>query len=203
MLAARCAWKWQAKMARSCRYLRKCCASNATPGIRWRHCNCWARQTNGRDSSGNRPRHGFLLRRFRWKMKTTRKRTTTSPTEGSFPMSTPDAVLPDHERRKYPRYYVNTRLTLAIEDESLKESIGLGEPADISLGGLRVCNLPACPNVRVGDQLGLLLIDQEEALSLRGEVVHHATPDTFGVEFRRVTPNDQQAVGSIIARLYT
>lgn len=118
-------------------------------------------------------------------------------------MSTPDAVLPDHERRKYPRYYVNTRLTLAIEDESLKESIGLGEPADISLGGLRVCNLPACPNVRVGDQLGLLLIDQEEALSLRGEVVHHATPDTFGVEFRRVTPNDQQAVGSIIARLYT
>jgi hypothetical protein len=118
-------------------------------------------------------------------------------------MPTPGAVLPDHERRKYPRYYVNTRLTLAIEDESLKESIGLGEPADISLGGLRVCNLPACPNVRVGDQLGLLLIDQEEALSLRGEVVHHATPDTFGVEFRSVTPNDQRAVGTIIARLYT
>ncbi len=118
-------------------------------------------------------------------------------------MNTPDAVLPDHERRRYPRYYVNTRLTLAIEDESLKESIGLGEPADISLGGLRVCNLPACPNVRVGDQLGLLLIDQEEALALRGEVVHHATPDTFGVEFRRVTPNDQRAVGGIIARLYS
>ncbi|MFN2533598.1 MAG: PilZ domain-containing protein, partial [Pyrinomonadaceae bacterium] len=123
--------------------------------------------------------------------------------KGVSPMPTPGAVLPDHERRKYPRYYVNTRLTLAIEDESLKESIGLGEPADISLGGLRVCNLPACPNVRVGDQLGLLLIDQEEALSLRGEVVHHATPDTFGVEFRSVTPNDQRAVGSIIARLYS
>jgi len=118
-------------------------------------------------------------------------------------MPTPGAVLPDHERRRFPRYYVNTRLTLAIEDESLKESIGLGEPADISLGGLRVCNLPACPNVRVGDQLGLLLIDQEEALSLRGEVIHHATPDTFGVEFRSVTPNDQRAVGSIIARFYT
>ncbi len=112
-------------------------------------------------------------------------------------------TLPYDERRKYPRYDVNTRLTLAIEDESLNESIGLGEPGDISLGGLRVCNLPACPNVRVGDQLGLLLIDQEEALSLRGEVVHHATPDTFGVEFRSVTPSDQRAVGSIIARLYT
>jgi len=128
---------------------------------------------------------------------------TTSPTERSFAVKTPDAVLPNHERRKYPRYYVKTRLTLAIEDESLKESIGLGEPADISLGGLRVCNLPACPNVRVGDQLGLLLIDQEEALSLRGEVVHHATPDTFGVEFRSITPNDQRAVRSVIARLYS
>jgi hypothetical protein len=118
-------------------------------------------------------------------------------------MNPPNSIFPNHERRKYPRYYVNTRLTLAIEDESLHESIGLGEPADISLGGLRVCNLPACPNVRVGDQLGLLLIDQEEALSLRGDVVHHATPDTFGVEFRRVTPNEQRAVGSIIARLYS
>lgn len=117
-------------------------------------------------------------------------------------MTTPDMALPDHERRKFPRYYVNARLTLAIEDNSLKESLGLGEPADISLGGLRVCNLPACPNVRVGDQLGLLLVDQEDALTLHGEVVHHATPDSFGVEFRRISPADQLAVGGIIRRLY-
>lgn len=117
-------------------------------------------------------------------------------------MTTPDATLPDHERRKFPRYYVNKRLTLAIEDESLKESIGLGEPSDISLGGLRVCNLPACPNVRVGDQLGLLLVDKEDALSLHAEVVHHATPDTFGVEFRKFSPEDQRAVRGIINRLY-
>ena len=117
-------------------------------------------------------------------------------------MTTPDMALPDHERRKFPRHYVNTRLTLAIEDESLKESLGLGEPSDISLGGLRVCNLPACPNVRVGDQLGLLLVDHEDALSLQGEVVHHATSDTFGVEFRSISPADQLAVGGIIRRLY-
>ena len=117
-------------------------------------------------------------------------------------MSTPDITLPDHERRKFPRYYVNTRLTLAIEDESLRESIGLGEPSDISLGGLRVCNLPACPNVQVGDQLGLLLVDGEDALSLHGEVVHHATPDTFGVEFRSISKAEQLAVGGIIRRLY-
>jgi PilZ domain len=109
---------------------------------------------------------------------------------------------PAFERRKFPRYHVSTRLTLALEDESLKESIGLGEPSDISLGGLRVCNLPACPNVRVGDQLGLLLVDRNDALSLHGEVVHHATPDTFGVEFRGISPAEQVAIGGVIRRLY-
>jgi len=118
-------------------------------------------------------------------------------------MTTPAIALPNHERRKYPRYYVSARLTLAIEDESLQESIGIGEPGDISLGGVRVCNLPACPNVRIGDQLGLLLMDREGALSLHGEVVHHATPDTFGVEFRSISPAEQLAVGGIIARLYS
>ncbi|MDQ2977138.1 MAG: PilZ domain-containing protein [Acidobacteriota bacterium] len=117
-------------------------------------------------------------------------------------MSAIDMKLPDHERRRFPRYHVNTRLTLAVEDESIKESIGLGEPSDISLGGLRVSNLPACPDVRVGDKLGLLLVDQEEALSLHGEVVHHATRDTFGVEFRSISPTEQHAIGGIIARLY-
>jgi hypothetical protein len=109
---------------------------------------------------------------------------------------------PTHDRRRHPRYFVTTRLTLAIEDESLKESIGLGEPGDISLGGVRVRNLPACPNVRVGDQLGLLLIDAEDALSLSGEVVHHATADTFGVRFRELSTTDQHAVVGMIARMH-
>ncbi|MEP6922524.1 MAG: PilZ domain-containing protein [bacterium] len=108
----------------------------------------------------------------------------------------------ERERRKFPRYYVSSRMTLAIEDESLRESIGLGEPDDISLGGVRVRNLPACPNVKVGDRLGLLLMDQQDALSLRGEVVHHASMDTFGVEFRDLTLIDQRAVLDLIKRLY-
>ena len=107
-----------------------------------------------------------------------------------------------HDRRRYPRYYVSSRLTLAIEDESLKESIGIGEPQDLSLGGLRVTNLPACPNVKIGDQLGLLLLDGEDALSLTGEVVHHATADSFGVEFRELSNQDQKAVGEFIGRLH-
>lgn len=109
---------------------------------------------------------------------------------------------PSHDRRKYPRYYVNSRITLAIEDESLNESIGIGEPQDISLGGCRVTNLPSCPNVKIGDQLGLLLLDGEDALSLTGEVVHHSTDDTFGVEFRELSLQDQRAVGEVIERLY-
>jgi hypothetical protein len=106
------------------------------------------------------------------------------------------------DRRRFPRYYVTSRLTLAIEDESLKESIGIGEPRDISLGGVRVTNLPASPHVKVGDQLGMLLIDGDDALSLAGEVVHHATSDTFGVEFRGLTNHDLKAVGEMIGRLH-
>jgi PilZ domain len=113
-----------------------------------------------------------------------------------------DDSLPAHDRRRYPRYYVTSRLTLAIEDESLKESLGIGEPQDISLGGLRVTNLPSCPNVKIGDQLGMLLLDGDDALSLTGEVVHHSTPDTFGVEFRELSNQDQRAVGDLIGRLH-
>src|SRR2546428_747875 len=106
------------------------------------------------------------------------------------------------DRRRYPRYYVNSGLTMAIEDASLKESIGLGEPGDISLGGVRVRNLPACPNVRVGDRLEMLLLDREDALALHGEVVHHGTPDTFGVEFQNLTLSERQGVISMIERMY-
>jgi len=118
-------------------------------------------------------------------------------------MGTPDSNNGNsHERRRFPRYFVSARLTLAIEDESLKESIGIGEPQDISLGGLRVTNLPASPNVRVGDQLGLLLLDGEDALSISAAVVHHATTNTFGVEFRNLSNQDQRAVGEFIGRLH-
>jgi hypothetical protein len=111
--------------------------------------------------------------------------------------------LPTHDRRRYPRYYVSSRVMMAIEDETLSESIGIGEPGDISLGGVRVKNLPACPNVKVGDQLGLLLFDAEDALSLRGAVVHHGTPDTFGVEFHKLTASDQNGVRNLIGRLHS
>jgi|SRR5690349_14869023 len=108
-----------------------------------------------------------------------------------------------HDRRKYPRYYVFSRLMVAIEDETLRESIGIGEPGDISFGGLRVKNLPAGPHVKVGDKLGLLLLDQDDSLSLRGDVVHHGTLDTFGIEFRELTTSQQKAVEEMIGRLHS
>ena len=119
-------------------------------------------------------------------------------------MTIPDT--PDtqpHDRRRYPRYYVFSRLMVAIEDETLKESIGIGEPGDISFGGLRIRNLPAGPHVKVGDKLGLLLLDQDDSLSLSADVVHHGTPDTFGVEFRELTTNQQRAVEEMITRLHS
>jgi hypothetical protein len=105
------------------------------------------------------------------------------------------------ERRRFPRYFVTTGLTLAIEDATLRESIGLGEANDISVGGVRVRNLPASSRVRVGDRLVMLLVDCDEALSLSGAVIHHPTPDTFGVEFNDLSRFDRQAVSEIIGRL--
>jgi c-di-GMP-binding flagellar brake protein YcgR len=107
-----------------------------------------------------------------------------------------------NERRKFPRFPVTERMNLAVEDESVGETIGIGEATDISLGGLRVRYLPKNTVVRAGDRLGLLLIDEEQALSLRAEVVHHGTSDTFGVEFRDLSPQSQQEVNDLLQRLH-
>jgi c-di-GMP-binding flagellar brake protein YcgR len=128
-----------------------------------------------------------------------------------FAFSSPEAVMfdsqtrtaaPSHERRKFPRYPVKERVNLAVEDESVGETIGIGEAADISLGGLRVRYLPKNSAVRAGDRLGLLLIDEEQALSLRGEVVHHGTSDSFGVEFRDLSSSARQEINQLLERLH-
>jgi c-di-GMP-binding flagellar brake protein YcgR len=107
-----------------------------------------------------------------------------------------------NERRRYPRYPVIERLNLAVEDESVGESIGIGEATDISLGGLRVRYLPKNTAVQAGDKLGLLLIDEEQALSLHAEVVHHGTSDSFGVEFRDLSPSEQREIDHLLQRLH-
>jgi hypothetical protein len=111
-----------------------------------------------------------------------------------------DTALSWEERRRYPRYDVRTRMSLAVEDLSLGESIGIGEAGDISQGGLRVRHLPAHAGVRLGDRLGLLLIGEEQALSLRGQVVHHGTEDSFGIEFRDLSETDGHRINSLLQR---
>ncbi|MFN2453564.1 MAG: PilZ domain-containing protein [Pyrinomonadaceae bacterium] len=106
------------------------------------------------------------------------------------------------ERRVYPRYDVPSRFSLAVEDESLGETIGIGEAVDISLGGLRLSHLPARSNVRLGDMLGLLLIGEENALPLRGEVVHHGTEDTYGIKFAELTATDERRMSNLLQRLH-
>lgn len=116
------------------------------------------------------------------------------------PQSTAN-VSPD-ERRAYPRYELSaTRLSLTIEDTSLGETIGIGEAVDISLGGLRMTRLPPHSNVQLGDKLGLLLIGDETALPLRGEVVHHGAGDSFGIKFQTLTVADQRRVDRLLQRL--
>ena len=105
------------------------------------------------------------------------------------------------ERRRFPRYEVRPRMRLGVQDLSLDESIGFGEASDISMGGLRVRHLPAHSNVRLGDRLGLLLMGTEHALSLNGEVVHHGTQDSFGIEFRDLSSIEQQQVKNFVDRL--
>ena len=108
-----------------------------------------------------------------------------------------------NERRRYPRYAVLERVNLAVEDESVGETIGIGEAADISLGGLRVRFLPQNTAVRAGDKLGLLLIDREQALSLHGEVVHHGTSDSFGVQFRDLSSVEKEEINHLLERLHS
>jgi len=106
------------------------------------------------------------------------------------------------ERRRHPRFPVTGRINLAVEDETLGESIGIGEASDISAGGLRVRYLPSNTVVGAGSRLGLLLIDEEQALSLRGEVVHHGTSDSFGVEFRDVSTIAKEEINHLLQRLH-
>jgi c-di-GMP-binding flagellar brake protein YcgR len=92
-------------------------------------------------------------------------------------------------------------MRLGVQDLSLDESIGFGEATDISMGGLRVRHLPAHNNVQLGDRLGLLLMGTEHALSLNGEVVHHGTQDSLGIEFRDLSSIEQQQVKNFVERL--
>lgn len=110
---------------------------------------------------------------------------------------------PTDERRAFPRYDVSaTHLSLAVEDSSLGETIGIGEAVDLSLGGLRLTRLPPRSNVQLGDQLEMLLIDEESALPLHGEVVHHGTEDSFGIKFQTLTPIEQKRVQHLLERLH-
>jgi len=111
-----------------------------------------------------------------------------------------DSHLSWEERRKFPRYELTPRMSLAVQDLSLDESIGLGEASDVSLGGLRVRHLPL-NRVQLGDRLGLLLMGTEHALSLHGEVVHHGTSDSFGIEFRDLSAIEMQQVKNFVERL--
>ena len=106
------------------------------------------------------------------------------------------------EKRSAQRYAVQTRVSLAVEDEQMGEAVGLGIAGDVSAGGVRLRNLPPEAEVRVGDQLKLLLISEERMLSLRGEVVHHSLQEDFGVKFLDVSRRERQLLEDFLQKLF-
>lgn len=117
----------------------------------------------------------------------------------AFGVSPPAIVA---EKRQHPRYPVRTRLNLAVEDEGLGESIGIAEADDVSIGGVRIRHLPAHTAVRVGSRLGLLLMGEDDVLSLHGEVVHHGAADSFGIKFTHISAAEQQRMRVFLGTLY-
>lgn len=103
---------------------------------------------------------------------------------------------PSRDKRGHPRFAVagEMQINLAIEDPNSGESLGIAEASDISLEGVRVRNLSAGPDVRIGDHLEMLLIGRDRTLSLEGEVVHHGSNDGFGVKFVKISPIEQRRI---------
>jgi c-di-GMP-binding flagellar brake protein YcgR len=104
------------------------------------------------------------------------------------------------ERRKFPRYWIETRMSLSVEDVLSGEPIGIGEASDLSLGGLRVRYLPVHPQVDIGNRLGMMLMDEDIFLFVQAEIIHHGTKDSYGVEFRDLTNTDQKQLQRLVGR---
>lgn len=108
--------------------------------------------------------------------------------------------LTGKERRRFPRYWVETRMSLSVEDADSGEPIGIGEASDLSMGGLRVRYLPVHPQVDVGNRLGMMLMDEDILLFVQGEIKHNGASDSYGVEFRDLSPDDEDQLQRLVTR---
>lgn len=108
--------------------------------------------------------------------------------------------LTGKERRRFPRYWVETRMSLSVEDVNSGESIGIGEASDLSMGGLRVRYLPVHPQVDIGNRLGMVLMDEDVLLFVQAEIKHNGMSDSYGVEFRDLSPDDETKLQRLVSR---
>jgi hypothetical protein len=109
--------------------------------------------------------------------------------------------LSERERRKFPRYLIESEVSLSIEDIRSGEPIGFGEARDLSVGGLRVSYPSSHPQVDIGNRLGVLLMEDELLLFVQAEVIHHGTKDSYGLEFRDLTIADQKEIQRLVQRI--
>ncbi len=109
--------------------------------------------------------------------------------------------LTGKERRRFPRFWIETRMSLSVEDIRSGEPIGIGEASDLSMGGLRVRYLPVHSQVDIGNRIGVLLMDDDIFLFIQAEVIHNGMRDSYGVEFRDLTPADNRQLQRLVSRV--
>ena len=109
--------------------------------------------------------------------------------------------LSEKERRRFPRYWPESKLRLSVDDIRSGEPIGIGEISDLSIGGLRVRHLPQHPQVDIGNFLGVLLMDNDLSLFIQAKVIHHGTKDSYGLEFNDLTTVDRKEIQRLVQRI--
>ncbi len=116
-------------------------------------------------------------------------------------ISTLEKLARLEDRRRFPRYWIESRMSLSVEDVDSGEPIGIGEASDLSIGGLRVRYLPPHPQVNLGNRLGMMLMDDDVFLFVQAEIKHHGTKDSYGVEFRDLSPDDESQIERLLSKI--
>jgi hypothetical protein len=109
--------------------------------------------------------------------------------------------LSGKERRKFPRYWIESQVSLSFEDIRSGEPIGACEIRDLSIGGVRVRYASQHPQVDIGNSLGVLLMDDDLSVFIQAKVIHHGTKDSYGLEFDNLTIADQNRIQTLVQRI--
>ena len=96
-------------------------------------------------------------------------------------------------RRALPRLAPAARLSVAVENATSREAVGLAEVADFSGLGVGLSGLPCAAALAPGDDLWLTLVAEDSLIPLRATLAHRTgegrlgcrldTPEAAGQQF--------------------